>query len=581
MKESPGALELLASRVDELEKRVHALEHPNEARTSAMSQVAAPFSSAELPEEVDFQTGNLFPTLGRAMLGIAGAYLLRAVAQAGLMPKAAVAVAGIVYAAAWLVWAARSPKVSRLVQIVYAGTSVFILLPMLWEVTLYFHAFSPIVTAGVLATFAVLGTFLVWGSERSIIVWFAHGSAAISAAALTVATHQVLPFVYLLLITVLLNEYAKTTGYRQGLAALVSLTADAAIWGMIFIYSGPQNAHDEYPELASAALIFPACLLFAINGTGAAIRIILREQRISIFDVIQTMIAFLLAVASVLYFAPPRGNVILGISCLLLSGALYTAIFRQPQELADPRNFRVLGAWSAALLLAGMLWALPRPTAAIALACAAVVAYLPAARMKSTMLDLHGAVFLTTAAGISVFPEYVFGALAGSLPGRPAAIVVIVTCCAAVAFVVARGSEAGSWQKQALEFVPALVGMCGLTALLARSVLAAAALVTLLDVHHIAFLRTLTVSLVALALAFAGSRAGRAALTQLGYLALAFLAAKLLFEDLRHGRMEFIAGSIFLFAMTLIAVPRLVRLGARLRANVQAGVELQSTSLGG
>ena len=55
-------------------------------------------------------------------------------------------------------------------------------------------------------------------------------------------------------------------------------------------------------------------------------------------------------------------------------------------------------------------------------------------------------------------------------------------------------------------------------------------------------------------------------MTRLAYVALAFIAAKLLFEDLRHGHMVFIAGSICLFAVTLIAVPRLVRWGARARA---------------
>ena len=34
--------------------------------------------------------------------------------------------------------------------------------------------------------------------------------------------------------------------------------------------------------------------------------------------------------------------------------------------------------------------------------------------------------------------------------------------------------------------------------------------------------------------------------------------------------MEFIAGSIFLFAITLIAVPRLVRIGAKARAQSHA-----------
>jgi hypothetical protein len=41
------------------------------------------------------------------------------------------------------------------------------------------------------------------------------------------------------------------------------------------------------------------------------------------------------------------------------------------------------------------------------------------------------------------------------------------------------------------------------------------------------------------------------------------VADKLLLEDLRLGHLEFIAASIFLFAVTLIAVPRMARMGQR------------------
>ena len=50
-------------------------------------------------------------------------------------------------------------------------------------------------------------------------------------------------------------------------------------------------------------------------------------------------------------------------------------------------------------------------------------------------------------------------------------------------------------------------------------------------------------------------------MTRIAYAAVAFMAVKLIFEDLREGRMDFIALSIFLFAVTLIAVPRLGRMG--------------------
>ena len=93
-----------------------------------------------------------------------------------------------------------------------------------------------------------------------------------------------------------------------------------------------------------------------------------------------------------------------------------------------------------------------------------------------------------------------------------------------------------------------------------------------LDAHHIAFLRTLAISMISLVLAFVGSRWGRITMTRLAYVALAFVAAKLVFEDLRLGHMGFIAGSIFLFAITLIAVPKLVRMGAKACAESHAKI---------
>ena len=74
---------------------------------------------------------------------------------------------------------------------------------------------------------------------------------------------------------------------------------------------------------------------------------------------------------------------------------------------------------------------------------------------------------------------------------------------------------------------------------------------------YVAFIRTLILCALALALAFCGSRWRRVELTRIAYATLGLVAAKLLFEDLRLGHLEFIAAAFFLFAITLIAVPRL------------------------
>src|SRR5579863_8776993 len=149
MNESPGALELLSDRVDELERRVHALEHPHAVKTPAISLVEAT-ASARLEDEANsLQTANIFPLLGRAMLGIAGAYVLRAIAEAGVIPNGVAAFVAIAYALAWMLWAVRVPRISGIVPLVYAGTSMMIMVPMLWEETLHFRVFAAAATAGV------------------------------------------------------------------------------------------------------------------------------------------------------------------------------------------------------------------------------------------------------------------------------------------------------------------------------------------------------------------------------------------------------------------------------------------------
>jgi predicted tellurium resistance membrane protein TerC len=65
-------------------------------------------------------------------------------------------------------------------------------------------------------------------------------------------------------------------------------------------------------------------------------------------------------------------------------------------------------------------------------------------------------------------------------------------------------------------------------------------------------------------MAFAGVRLRRPECKPIAYAALTFVAAKLIFEDLRHGHFEFIAASIFLFAISLMIVPRLASTGQKI-----------------
>jgi hypothetical protein len=119
--------------------------------------------------------------------------------------------------------------------------------------------------------------------------------------------------------------------------------------------------------------------------------------------------------------------------------------------------------------------------------------------------------------------------------------------------------EGEPWAPQVLHLLLAALLAGGIVALLIQGLFALVALKVIPGAHHLAFIRTLTLCAAALALVFGGARWRRVELTRLGYAALALVAVKLVFEDLRHGHLAYIAASIFLVALTLIAAPQMAK----------------------
>ena len=89
----------LRQRVLNLEKRLGTAASPPAVPAAALALPAAAF---DLPP-------NLVPVLGRMLVAIAGAYVLRALTDWGVLPAAAGVAIGLIYALLWLWVAARSP----------------------------------------------------------------------------------------------------------------------------------------------------------------------------------------------------------------------------------------------------------------------------------------------------------------------------------------------------------------------------------------------------------------------------------------------------------------------------------------
>jgi hypothetical protein len=258
-------------------------------------------------------------------------------------------------------------------------------------------------------------------------------------------------------------------------------------------------------------------------------------------------------------FGPQAAIMILGVVCLALSAASYAAIFTVFERANERRNAVVFAAWAAALLLAGGFLCLPPLPVIVLLGAAAIAATLLGSRKSLLAFEFYGMVFLVAAAAASGLFSFFASALVGTPPGTPALGICVVTVCAILCYAAAMPRKGESWKPQTLHLAFAALAVGAAAALIVQGLVSLVALKIVPGAHHLAFIRTLTLCAAALALAFSGAHWRRLELTRLGYAVLALVAVKLVAEDLRHGHLGYIAASIFLVALTLIAAPRVAR----------------------
>src|SRR5579863_8436375 len=522
MDHPPEILEQLSARVDALEKRVHELEHASTAVVppAAVSASAEAFGATPDPPSGD-QITRAFLLLGKSLLGIAGAYLLRALAESNLLPRLVIAAVAIAYAIGWLVAAARAPTRDRFAPALFACTSALILAPMLWELTMRFHVLAPVASAAVLGLFVAAATALAWRNRHPPGFAVAYGAAAITALALSIVAHQMIAFLLLLLAMLVLCEYKFRRIGMQGVGRLVAAITDCAAWILIVIYRTPASTRTDYPQLGTAALAGPVTLLFLITAASVVFRTAVLRRRITGFETAQSVIAFLLWILTGLFLVPHVSGHIVGIVCLGLAAACYATAYglfrihpgKQTPLLGDPgtgapqsRNFHVFALWSAALFLAGIFLALPTTWAVMCLALASIASAALAGRIGCTTLECHAIVYLGVAATVGGLLEYSFHALAGTMPESVTWSIFLISGCAIVSYAAARERHGEPWQLQLLHLVPALLAVGAVAALTAHGALWLVERGFTPGTFHVALVRTLILCAIALALAFAGSR---------------------------------------------------------------------------
>lgn len=558
----PEAVRELEQSVADLQRRVTALEGAAHAQPVKADRSGGGVSTAPAAEAAPPSAGtSALLDLGKAMLAVAGAYLLRALAESGAVPRMPVIAIALAYAFVWLAPASRAR--AWFGSAVWAATSAVILMPMLWEIALRFRFLPDAVIAVVLDAFVLAAMALAWKRRFALVASIAAVAGSVAAVALAIATRDPAPFTSALVVMALAGEVAAALDRALPVRPVVAAAADLAVFALVWIYSSPAAARAEYAPIRAAALLSFGPALLLVYAASASVQTLLERRRISAFEVGQTLTAFLLASWTMFSFWSGQAAVLLGWLCLLSSGAGYAVSFGWFSRTDARRNYHVYATGSLALLVAGSFLCLPAGGTALLLSLCALVAVLLAGPAGSVTLRFHAVACLAAAAVAAGLPQWMARAMAGPLPASPGGAVWLVSACSVLGYLgLSRlPFEGGSprWGR-ILRLAAAALAVGASAGLLVWVLVGVSSFAIVPNASHVAVIRTLVICALVLAMSWSGAVWQRKELVMLAWAALAFGASKLLFEDLRHGHLAFTAASLILYAFTLLLVPRMMRL---------------------
>ena len=551
--------EALEREVRELAQRVAQLE-----RYAGLSAPAAPAAIAPRIRASHPLAGmpGLLPIVGKALLGLAGAYLLRALTESGtLSPKVGIA-AGIVYALLWLGWAARSPAAERLTTAIHSLTAVLVLCPLLWEATVRFHAIGTWTAAAVLLAFAAFGMAISWRKSLLIVSTFATLAALGTAAALLLATHDVLPFTFLFLAVAAAIEASACLGHSLGERWLGATAADLAVLLATWLVTNERGLPQGYAPIPHAWLLTAQVALLTIYLSSTIVRTLFRGFSFTGFETAQCAVAFAISLSGGLQMAPVMAAVM-----LLCAAACYLASFALlERQGASSRNFFTYSTFGILLALAGSRILLSGAATAWVWSILAVACIWAGGSFGRLTLLVHGGIYLLLALAASgAFQEAASLLLgAGSWPGERQMALWTGLAATAAAYrlvVYYRRAEYASTNMQVFRLAVA-ASFLWMAAGIAAGILTGAYHLVLgagANLAYCAALRTGGLAGLSLLLAWAGPRWNHVELSLLVYPAMVLGGYRLLVQDLNQGHNGALFFSLLLYGAVLTALPRLKR----------------------
>jgi hypothetical protein len=557
----------LATAVATLETRLADLERGPGAHARVLEVPEGPDPAgaapevgvSPLPDVASFAPAAL---AGRAFLGIGGAYLVRALTEAGALPHLVGVALGLAYAGAWILAAERSGRSGRRTYAaLHAFLSLAVALPLLWETTVRMQAVPPLASAALLSAVGAAIFIVAWRHDLASVAWAATLGSVGTAWGLLLATTRIELFTLLLIAFGAATLWATYGRRWHGLRWPAALGADLAVLALVFLGSRKGGPPEAYSGLSLGRAVFVALVLFVVYAGSFAVRTLVRRREVNVFEVFQTVAVLVAGYGGAVRLAQAAGTGegALGVAALVLSALGYAAAFGfVERDAAGAGNFvffsslgLVLALTGGGLLAAGsalgLVWALFGLGAAVL-----------GARSGRRSLSAHGAAYLAAACIPSGLVAATVSAFAGPIatePLRPGPAAVAVALAAAFSW------AATVWWRpdpaSARGRLPAAVFLA--VAAAGAGAGAIHALVLVLPAGSVAPARTAVLAGAAVGLAALRARIRTDEAGWLAWAVLAGAALRVLLQDLPVGRPVPLFIGFVLCGAALLAVSSLGR----------------------
>jgi hypothetical protein len=515
---------------------------------------------------------------GRTCVVLGGAYLLRALTDAGTLPRAGGTALGFAYAVAWLVAAWRGPVGQRVASgVFHVIATVLIAFPLVWESTVRVQLLSQTFAAVAMAGVTALGLAVAWHRRVQALAWIVSSAGILAALALMAAAGSAgqpdaasgnaaaggsaapmtLYLAFLGVVTLWFAYRLDWTWLRWPVAIVADLSVLVMAW----------NATEVGQREQVGAVMLVQLVLFGGYLVSFTARTLWRSRRVVPFEVVQTLILLVVCFGGAVYLMLTTGTnaTALGVVSLVFGAGSYAAAF----AFIDWRrghwtNFVFYASLGVVFTVAGTALVVAAPVQAIAWALLALVTASGGKRYGTITLSSHATIYVIAGAVASGLLVHATKSLTASAAGAWAPLIlpaVAVLAAAALSSAVPLSGANESWGR--CSRVPKVVlvvvllwsaggVLCGLLApLLAGQPGTSAA-----DVAIVASVRTVILAGSVLLLAWAGRGVfveGR----WLSYVVLVAGGIKLLVEDFPNGRPSTLFLSLAVYGGALILGPRL------------------------